>query len=171
MVEKEMDEEKDDDLLRRARRLKQEVNPATDLWSGVAKEINTKPKFAKVSLAIAATVVLGFSLFIWQTYTVENAELQMASQNFQDHEYGLMKAELMVGYQEELEKTSPETREIVERNMVTIALAISEINAALKEDPNNYLLQRMLATTYTNELRLLQETQKLSQSVRQRTEI
>ncbi len=51
---------------------------------------------------------------------------------------------------------SPETREVVERNLAVIAAAIRELRAALEADPGNPQLEGLLLAQHRSEIGLLQ---------------
>ncbi len=51
---------------------------------------------------------------------------------------------------------SPETREVVERNLAVIAGAIRELRAALETDPGNHQLEGLLLAQHRSEIGLLQ---------------
>ncbi len=51
---------------------------------------------------------------------------------------------------------SPETREVVERNLAVIAAAIRELRSALAADPGNHQLEGLLLAQHRSEIGLLQ---------------
>lgn len=71
----------------------------------------------------------------------------------------------------QLEALTPETREVVQRNLDQIRRAMDEINKELEADPNNVLLQRLLMTTYQNEMAVLMNVNRMMQTLPTRTEI
>jgi hypothetical protein len=63
--------------------------------------------------------------------------------------------ELLAGL--EAQELSPETMEIVRRNLEVIDAAIAELQAALEDDPGNGELTRMLLATYQRKIELLEQ--------------
>ena len=63
--------------------------------------------------------------------------------------------DLIVGL--EAQDLSPETMEIVRRNLEVIDAAIAELQAALERDPGNGELTRMLLATYQRKIDLLEQ--------------
>ena len=56
----------------------------------------------------------------------------------------------------------PATRAKVEKNLLLIKQAVSDIQSALAKDPGNPLLQDLLVSTYQNELDTLANVQALA---------
>ena len=79
--------------------------------------------------------------------------------------------DLAIDVAAQLEQLSPATRVLVEQNFMLINRALDEINAALTGDPNNDMLQQLLASTYTEEVLLLGEIDALTRYIREGTEI
>jgi hypothetical protein len=79
--------------------------------------------------------------------------------------------DLAAQLEDELLRLSPETRADVEKNMTIIRTAIGDINAALKKEPENALLQELLLSTYREELSLMQRVGGLTQHVMSRKDI
>ena len=71
----------------------------------------------------------------------------------------------------ELERLSPETRADVERNLAVIRQAITDINQALQQEPDNELLQELLAKAYREEVAIMQRVGNLAQQVMLRKDI
>jgi hypothetical protein len=71
----------------------------------------------------------------------------------------------------ELDRLSPDARAGVEENLEVIRSAITEINSALEEEPNNVLLQGLLLKTYRDELSVMRKVGGLTQSVMSRNDI
>ena len=72
---------------------------------------------------------------------------------------------------EQLESLSPETREVVEKNLAQIRQALAEINGSLADDPGNVLLQQLLMAAYQDEMAMLMEVNRMAQSLPTRKEI
>ena len=72
------------------------------------------------------------------------------------------RADLFGRLEDELEKLSPESRQVVIDNLATIQKATREINKALATEPENVLLQRLLLSTYQRELDMLTDINGLT---------
>lgn len=64
----------------------------------------------------------------------------------------------------QLASLPPATREKVEKNLLIIKNAVTDIQSALAKDPGNALLQDLLVSTYQNELDTLANVQALAGS-------
>lgn len=76
-------------------------------------------------------------------------------------DYRRTRDELLVGYTDELERLSPATREIVEKNLLLIQDSLVEIRAALADDSENLALYQLLSTVQQKELALLTSVRQL----------
>jgi hypothetical protein len=85
--------------------------------------------------------------------------------------YEMARNNLARDLDEQMEALTPETRDIVQRNLGQIRRAMDEINEELAADPNNVLLQRLLMTTYQDELAVLMNVNRMMQTLPTRTEI
>jgi hypothetical protein len=85
--------------------------------------------------------------------------------------YEMARSELARDLDDQMEALTPETRDIVQRNLNQIRRAMDEINEELAADPNNVLLQRLLMTTYQDELAVLMNVNRMMQTLPMRTEI
>ncbi|UCC13761.1 MAG: hypothetical protein JSW21_10380 [Gammaproteobacteria bacterium] len=72
---------------------------------------------------------------------------------------------------EQLESLSPQTREVVKKNLAHIRQAMAEINGSLADDPGNVLLQQLLMAAYQDEMAMLMEVNRMAQSLPTRKEI
>lgn len=70
-----------------------------------------------------------------------------------------------------LEELSPATRVVVVENLTRIEEARAEIEAALKKEPGNRLLEQLLLKSYTSELTLLKEFASVTRTAQQRTRL
>jgi len=72
---------------------------------------------------------------------------------------------------DQLDRLPAETREAVEVSIETIRLAIEDINMALAKEPDNVLLQKLLLSTYREELALMQHVDGIANSAMYRGDI
>jgi hypothetical protein len=187
-------QETDDKLMRMARGLPTEVQPARDLWPAIAEAI-ARPAAARVSrwprfAAQAAAVLLlvgASSALTWLAMQNDSAGLSPVSGQGGLHfepvsgsfgsAYSLgpdftdARNSLVSKLDAELERLPPDTRAEVEKNIATIRAAIAEINRALAEEPDNVLLQELLLNTYGEELTVMRKVDGLANSVMRREDI
>ena len=182
-----MNEETDDKMIATARTLSTEISPERDLWPGVAAAI-AEPGRSRWTpmIAQAAVVVLLIGASSSLTYLAVKddqvpAVVVTPELLFEQASFG-NRYTLGVGYQEargdlaaqldaELARLSPESRAEVEKNLTLIRAAITEINDALQEEPDNALLQELLLNIYSEELDLMQRVGGLTQHVMSRRDI
>ncbi len=72
---------------------------------------------------------------------------------------------------DELDNLSPETRADVVANLEAIRQAISDINKALDEEPDNAHLQDLLLDTYRDELTLMNKVDGITRAAMRRGDI
>ncbi len=186
-----MNEKLDDELMTAASKLSTEISPQRDLWPEIASAIN-RPQRSRwmPMLAQAAVVVLLIGASSVVTYlAVKNGqavnEYQPSFQVtitpellFEQATYGNLgedykQAHWDVSSQLELElkKLSPDARADVERNLAVIRQAMGDINQALIKEPDNALLQELLAEAYREELVLMNRVGNLTRRLMSRQDI
>lgn len=182
-----MNESFDDKLDRAARELRQEIAPERDLWPGIEEAIAAPrrsrwtPMFAQ---AAAVVLLIGASSAItWYVVRDDSAPVVSVApelmfeqaafggernlgQDFLDARNAL-RSELDA----ELLRLSPEVRDGVLANLAVVQEAISEINLALEEEPDNVLLQQKLLSAYRDELNLLRNVSSITRNVMTRNDI
>jgi len=72
---------------------------------------------------------------------------------------------------EELSRLSAAERENVQKNMHVIRTAIDEINRELAKEPDNALLQKLLISTYRDELDLMMRVDGITSAAMRRGDI
>lgn len=186
-------DEPQDGLLFRAQALPTEIELPRDLWPDIENEISqpTTRKGAETSilpLAVAAVLLLGIATGIgylaagvFPRQGPESLSLVVASPPPADARFGIHYAmgpafvqarrDLVFNLDQELARLSPETRQILLENLEKIDAAIDEINQALALEPNNVLLQKLLLSTYSEELQMLSDMDSLTRTLNQRTRI
>ncbi len=183
----------DDELMDMAGDLRHDVQPSRDLWPGIALEIQSPAKVGfqwHSMLAQAAAVVLligGSSGLTWlavkddgtgvSPVAVPNpVPLTAVPASFGDR-YSLgpdfidARRDLEGRLQQELARLSPESRADVEASLQTIRSAIADINTALAAEPDNHLLQRLLLSSYREELAFMQNVNGITTTVMRRNDI
>lgn len=176
-----MDDRKDDKLIAAAAKLATSASPEHDLWPGIEAAI-TAPKRRRWSpmLAQAAAVVLLVSASSMVTYFVVKEDQRVievfrptltaepaafGGRQMLGEEYRLARGQVSSQLYREIEKLSPEARADVERNLAVMRQAISAISEALEKEPDNELLQELLADAYREELSMMQRVGALTQQV------
>ena len=149
-----------DDTLKR---MPQSIEPKSDLWPGI--EARMLSRAAQARRAHAATVwrmAAGFAIVgaatLMAVLISSGPDTNMGAVAYvpaAEIEYQQVRGELMVGFEERLASLAPETREVIEQNMLNIQQSIEEIAGALDANPNNLSLRRLLYATYEQELDLL----------------
>ncbi len=186
-----MNEKLDDALMTAASKLSTEISPERDLWPDIASVINRPQRSRWMPiLAQAAAVVLLVGASSMVTYLVVKNdqavnEYQPSFQVtitpdllFEQATYGNLGEDYKQAHgvvtsrlERELEKLSPEARADVERNLAVIRQAMGDINQALVKEPDNALLQELLAEAYRGELVLMNRVGNLTRRLMSRQDI
>lgn len=174
-----------DDLLRRARALPDEVAPSRDLWpaieAGMGERARRRPR---VPLALAAALLVGFSSLstLWLSGWFEDlrsdrlaVDERLLTGRFGPRyvmgtDFAETRREMIRSAEQQLSELSPSARDELAANLEKIQHALTEINKALNDDPHNDLLLHLLLSTYTDEMRMLQDVHGYSRVVAERTE-
>jgi hypothetical protein len=169
-----------DPVLARVAALPESVEPSRDLWPGIRAQLEqpaTRPARAPRGLswswALAAGVAIASVsvLFTWMAVRApEDAAVQVAAlaptpvEALQPVSYGQYsrlgpeyaetRAEMMGLFRERLATLPDDVRLRVEQDLATIQKAADDIDVALAQDPSSRLLNRLLLSTYQEEMRL-----------------
>jgi hypothetical protein len=169
-------------LLEAARALPRERAPERDLWPAMAAELRPRPHVAWVrggwprpaaqtlSLLAAAAVVAAASslLTLWlagrgpEPQPVQ-PETGLAPAAFEtgldlaavEAEYEQAALALRARLDSQKQRLSPETAAVVEKNLAVIDEALEQVRAALRRDPANRELLKLLASTHRRRLDVL----------------
>ncbi len=183
-----------DELMANAAKLKPAVRPARDLWPDIEKAINSPARPERSiwnsvwAQAAAIVLLVGGSSGITYlavndggdpTTTVGGTPVLMfepvsgsfGSQYNLGPDYQDARRDLVAKLDDRLGNLSPDTRDVVVSNLETIRQAISDINKALAEDPDNVLLQELLLGTYRDELSLMNQVESITRSAMRRGDI
>lgn len=185
----------DDELMARAARLNRGVAPARDLWPAIAAGIEARPQRGGVAwgrmFAQAAAVVLlvggssGLTYLAMQdgeqqpvqvvaeppALVVGHASASFGSQYTLGPDFLDARRVLHDNLEAELQRLSPESREVVMQNIESIRNAIDDISQALSREPDNVLLQELLISTYRDELSLMQQVDGITAGVMYREDM
>jgi len=186
--------DRDDRLLEEASRLSVDIPPERDLWPGIAARLEAprsaagRWRLVGAMAAAAALVAVSSLATLWITghrepVTVSRIQplpgmtrpaaggATFGPDYLLGPKYEKARQQLSRDLEEQLKSLSPETREVVEKNLSQIRQAMTEINGALAEDPGNVLLQQLLMAAYQDEMSMLMEVNRMAQSLPTRKEI
>ncbi len=181
--------EKEQRVMRDAKRLPKEIQPEHDLWPAIRSAIagtrqlsdHDRAQSRVVAWRIAASVALiAFSslttLWVSRKVPVDPVVISelpvtlVGRYNALESSYTGARAQLLHEFTVNLAKLSPETRTVVEKNLAEIMQAVDEINEVLAKDPSNTLLQRLLLAAYASELEVYANVNRISRMEMLRTE-
>jgi hypothetical protein len=187
------DERERDPLLRKIAALPAGIEPSRDLWPGIRTRLEQAPPASAPgagglswSWALAAGVAVASvsALFTWMAIRAPASDpvpvaalapvtaLQPVSIGGYANlgpEYAETRATMLALFQSRLATLPEETRLRVEENLAIIQKAASDIDAALAADPSSKLLNRLLLSTYQEEMRLYTTVAEPGEAGRQRT--
>ncbi len=163
-------------LVRRARRLPASVEPSSDGWTAVRRELHSRSPWDRVrttsALRIAAAVVLaaGVSSALTMRLMQRSASPVTAvatadvAESFArvERDYVEVSRDLAAAVAARRASLSPEAWASLERSLTTIDRAIAEARIALAEDPGNALVVQLLTASYERKLDLLRRAARLS---------
>jgi hypothetical protein len=184
----------DDELMAAAAGLKTEVSPGRDLWPGIEQAISQPAKPARTvwnsvwAQAAAVLLLVGGSsgvtyLAITKDTNVlspvaagpalvfESVSGSFGSMYNLGPDYQDARRSLAAKLDQELSRLTPEERDNVQKNMDIIRAAIDDINLALAEEPDNTLLQKLLISTYREELDLMIRVDGITSAAMRRGDI
>jgi predicted anti-sigma-YlaC factor YlaD len=160
-------------LLAEARALPREITPSRDLWPGIAERLGERRLWGNWTfLTAAAMVVLALGgVFLFRdggppapgaaavpvSVPAESPALAAA-----EEDYARASAALLAALQDRRSSLSTETMASVEKNLEIIDQALAEVRDALRRDPDNPELTRMLAATHRRKVDVLQRVVKLT---------
>ncbi len=184
----------DDELMAAAAGLKTEVSPGRDLWPGIEQAISQPAKPARTvwnsvwAQAAAVLLLVGGSSGVTYLAITKDANVlspvaagpalvfESVSGSFGSMynlgpDYQDARRSLAAKLDQELSRLTPEERDNVQKNMDIIRAAIDDINLALAEEPDNTLLQKLLISTYREELDLMIRVDGITSAAMRRGDI
>ena len=167
----------EDPLLAKAAELPKEVEPARDLWPGIAARLGEAgapaarpPVRWPLALAAGIAVASVSALLTWgllrdpQPADAVVAHEPAVAADIVPVSYGpnsglsakelAAREELVAEFRGKFATLKPETREAILKNLAIMQSAADEIESALARDPASGMLQGMLVGTYKRELQL-----------------
>lgn len=190
----EDDNKFDDELMAKARELPRTAMPQRDLWPAIEEAIREPVAAPQRSpwntvWAQAAAVVLlvaassGITYYVThddgyrgpQVVSVDSVFEQVSGDFGASYslgsEYLEARSQLEGSLEEKLAALTPVARADVIENLNTIRRAINDINEALSEQPDNVLLQKLLLSTYHEEMNLMIRVDGIANSAMRREDI
>jgi hypothetical protein len=186
----------DDDLTAAATALATEVTPERDLWPEIEQAISLPARHERTGWnrvwAQAAAVLLLVGGSSGLTYLAVNddagsdspvaigggpaLQFETVSGSFGSMyhlgpDYQDARRSLSLKVDDQLSRLSAEERESVQKNMDVIRTAIDDINIALADQPDNALLQKLLISTYREELNLMMRVEGITSAAMRRGDI
>jgi hypothetical protein len=184
----------DDELMAAAAELATEVTPDRDLWPGIEQAISQPAKPARTvwnsvwAQAAAVLLLVGGSSGVTYLAVTKDARVlppvaggptlifEPVSGSFGSlynlgPDYQDAQRSLAAKLDQELSRLTPEERENVQRNIGLIRAAIEDINLALADEPDNALLQKLLISTYREELDLMMRVGGITSAAMRRGDI
>jgi anti-sigma factor RsiW len=160
-------------ILAEAASLPRQKAPERDLWPGIAERLRPQAmrgSWTFLAAAAAVTLAIAGSFFLRSgsapvagpptlpvAVTGESPALAEA-----ESDYERASAALLAALYERRDSFSPETIASVEKNLEVIDGALAEVRTALRRDPDNPELTRMLAATHRRKVDVLRRVVKLT---------
>ena len=154
-------------LAREIRNLDPEMSPERNLWTGIERQIQDYPQKQKrtsvdwVPYGVAASLVIAVSALLLNVLELNPAKPQFVSA---DRSFDLMQAEYIQVRNPMVQKFSEVNKELDEqtlndlyRNLEILAQARRDIEAQVRQNPENRRLVEMLMRIHEQELELLKQ--------------
>ena len=180
-------------------RLPREIQPGKDLWAGIEDGIRNGPRlgadeaisggeawwshgWARAAAAVLLVVASSLTTFALverkapvvvsntPVWGADGVGLQFASYPM-GPQYLEARRTLSATLESQVAGLEPNTREAVEKSLGEIRQAVGEIDKALRDDPNNVLLQQLLLATYQDELAVLNNLNVMTRNLSVRTDL
>ncbi|MCA9489579.1 MAG: zf-HC2 domain-containing protein [Myxococcales bacterium] len=153
-----------------ARGLPREVEPARDLWPGIAGRIGgrgawwQRPHWLLAALVLVALGSSALTAAVLRAPAPPPLEVASGAELPWGDELDRAADELRAAVDARRGELDPETLAVVEENLRIIDAAVAETRAALDADPNNRRLQRSLAVAGEQRIALLRQALTLPAS-------
>jgi len=172
-----MSEQPDLSLDERLARLGRDIAPARDLWPGIEERVLRSARQRRVALALAAGLVAtAFALFAaFHPHAArgpDSASLRFAqpldSAAPRGAAFMRTRAALEQAFASDLQRLPPKTRARVLQDLDTIRNARADIRGALDSNPQDPMLNELLADTWQQEMDFYANVSSTSDSARMR---
>lgn len=155
-------------LARQIKNLDREMQPERDLWLGIERQIQDYPQKRKLTLpsdwmpyGIAASLLIAFSALMLNIVQLEKAEPRFVST---DQSFDRMQSEYIQVRNPMVQKFWEVNKDLDEkilndlyRNLDILEQARRDIEAQVRENPENRRLLEMLMSIHAQELDLLKQ--------------
>jgi hypothetical protein len=154
-------------LAREIRNLNPEMSPERNLWTGIERRIQDYPQKQKrtsrdwIPYGVAASLVIAVSALVLNMLQLNSTELQLVST---DRSFDLMQAEyvhlqnpLVQKFSEVNKELDEQTLSDIYRNLEIMEQARRDIEAQVRQNPENRRLVEMLMRIHEQELELLKQ--------------
>ena len=176
-------QDRNDPILARAAELPDEIAPQRDLWPGIAAQLDVGAGGRsrtgwrwQGALAAGVALVALTAAVTWRIAVMQSAappadalaDLMQAGTGAALQpgiELVDMRNDLLDSLQASLSRLPPESQRIVVDNLQAIRTSLNEIEAALWQDPDDASLHQLLYTTYEQELQMLGNLHRMTQSL------
>ncbi|MBU6421072.1 MAG: hypothetical protein KGL98_01370 [Gammaproteobacteria bacterium] len=165
----------DDKLDAALRKLPHEIQPARDLWPGIAGRIAARSARNGWSYGVAvAAVVVAAAAVTWSLFRPNTPGTQMLTQATANHGVVNQAVDMLAHFTAQLVSDSnlpPKARAALLDNLRMVNADILQTQAALKKYPNDINLRTLLFNLYQQQARLLNEAQQAQVQTTARTVI
>ena len=165
----------DDKLDAALRKLPREIQPAGDLWPGIAARITTRHARNGWSYGVAvAAVVVAAAAVTWSVFRPNTPGTQMLTQATANHGVVTRAVDMLAHFTAQLVSDTnlpPKARAALLDNLRMVNADILQTQVALKKYPNDINLQTLLFNLYQQQARLLNEAQQAQVQTTARTVI
>jgi hypothetical protein len=156
-------------LVAGAAALPRRIEPARELWSGVASRIGTRDsgigtRWWRTALAAAATVILAFALSRLFPTSPDRSRPETEEWAAVEAHYESAAADLDRTLAAERTRLAPATVALLQRNLGVIDAAIRESRDALARDPGNVELRGLVASAARVKVELLRWATRVATS-------
>ena len=143
-----------------ARGLPRAIEPAPELWIGIAGRLGTRgsgfgTRWWRGGLAAAAMLVIGFALYRLLPSSTVFSRPEGRGWVAVEAEYQQATDQLAAAFTTERDRLEPATVALLERNLEVIDAAIRESRDALARDPGNVELRGLFAAAARQKVDLL----------------
>lgn len=146
-----------DNLKQQLDTLPDDIKPSRDLWQGIelaiTNEAGAKPARSRWPLAVAAGFIVP-AVLVWLSMSSSQAPVGSTNPTVvaqMSKQFESQKASLLVAFSEQKAVTDNWQGQLTE-----LESAADAIKAALKNDPNNMALLRMLQSVYQQQIDLIE---------------
>ena len=157
-------------LVAGAAALPKRIEPARELWTGVANRIGKRERgkgkgWWRTALAAAATLVIGFA--VYRLLPPFAAHYRPPGEGWVavEAEYEQATDELTRALAMERDRLAPGTIALLQRNLAVIDAAIRESRDALARDPENVELRGLVASAAREKVELLRWATRVATAI------